>query len=174
MEACDLSVITGSQNNVRAAYRSGKPAIGVGAGNVPVIIDTDADVEAAAAGVRAFKTFDNATSCSSDNALVVLDDVYDRAIAALEAEGAYLANPDEKKAIASALWSGGRLNRDLIARDARVLADRSGLGSTARNARFFLVEDSLPARPCSFADEKLSLVLTVYRAKDMQAAIATV
>lgn len=70
MEACDLAVVTGSQNNVRRAYRSGKPAIGVGAGNVPVIIDSSADLERAAAGILASKTFDNATSCSSENSLI--------------------------------------------------------------------------------------------------------
>jgi len=174
MEACDLSVVTGSQNNVRAGYRSGKPAIGVGAGNAPIIVDDSADLARAAKGICASKTFDNATSCSSDNALVVLDSVYDRAIAALEAVGGYLADEEEKAAIAAALWVEGKLNRDLIARDAAVIADRVGMGPEARSARFFLVEDELPADPRSFADEKLSLVLTVYRARDIMDAIATV
>lgn len=173
MEACDLSVVTGSQNNVRAGYRSGKPAIGVGAGNVPIIIDSSADLALAAKEICASKTFDNATSCSSDNALVVLDSVYDRAMTALRAAGGYLADEEEKAAIASALWVDGKLNRDLIARDASVFADRVGLGSDARAARFFLVEDELPAGPGSFADEKLSLVLTVYRAADLDEAVAT-
>src|SRR3989338_2869639 len=84
MEACDLVVVTGSQDNVRRAYRSGKPAIGVGTGNVPVIVDSSADLAAAAAKICASKIFDNATSCSSENALIVLDDVYDAAIAALK------------------------------------------------------------------------------------------
>ena len=174
MEACDLSVITGSQNNVRAGYRSGKPAIGVGAGNAPIIIDDSADLGLAARGICASKTFDNATSCSSDNALVVLDSVYDRAMAALQHAGGYLVGHKEKAGIEEALWVDGRLNRDLIARDASVFADRVGMGPEARSARFFLVEDELPARPRSFADEKLSLVLAVYRAADMADAIATV
>lgn len=174
MESCDLAVVTGSQNNVRAGYRSGKPAIGVGAGNVPVIIDDSADLAQAAESIRASKTFDNATSCSSDNALVVLDSVYDSAVASLEVVGGYLTDRMEKEAIGAALWAGGKLNRDLIARDASVFADRVGLGPAARSARFFLVEDELPAEPQSFADEKLSLVLTVYRAGDIGDAIATV
>ena len=73
MAACDLVVVTGSQSNVRAAYRSGTPPIGVGAGNVPVIVDSSADLDAAAAKIAASKCFDNATSCSSENAAIVLD-----------------------------------------------------------------------------------------------------
>ena len=174
MEACDLAVVTGSQNNVRRAYRSGKPAIGVGAGNVPVIIDSSADLNQAAAGILASKTFDNATSCSSENALIVLDDVYDRAMGELRALGAHLADGHEKRAIEGALWVDGKLNRDLIARDAEVLARHAGLPAEARGARFFMVEDDLPAEPRSFADEKLSLVLAVYRAADIREAIETV
>ena len=174
MEACDLSVVTGSQNNVRRAYRSGKPAIGVGAGNVPVVIDSSADLEQAAAGILASKTFDNATSCSSENALVVLDDVYGPTIGALQKAGAYLADDEEKRAIQDALWVGGKLNRDVIARDAEVLARHAGLGLEAGRARFFIVEDDLAAGAGPFADEKLSLVLTVYRAADIQEAIEKV
>ncbi|MDH3472289.1 MAG: aldehyde dehydrogenase family protein, partial [Rhodospirillales bacterium] len=99
MEGADLVVCTGSQNNVRRAYSSGTPAIGVGAGNVPVVIDETADLADAAGKIMASKCFDNATSCSSENALVILDRVYDRAIAALESAGGYLATPEEKARI---------------------------------------------------------------------------
>lgn len=174
MEACDLSVVTGSQNNVRSAYRSGKPAIGVGAGNVPVIIDSTADLGQAAAGIVASKTFDNATSCSSENSLIILGDVYDRAMDALRDAGSYVVDEQEKRAIRDALWVDGRLNREMIARDADVLARHAGLGGQAAKARLFLVEDELPARAGSFADEKLSLVLTVYRAAGIREAIETV
>ena len=81
MAAVDLVVVTGSQNNVRRAYASGTPAIGVGAGNVPVIVDASADLPDAARKIRASKIFDNATSCSSENALVILDEVYEPALA---------------------------------------------------------------------------------------------
>ena len=171
MEACDLVVATGSQNNVRRAYRSGTPAIGVGAGNVPVIVDTSADLDDAARKIAASKTFDNATSCSSENALVILDEVYDEALAALRRAGGYLADPAEKRAIEGALWVEGRLNRELVARDAATLARETGLPAAAAAARFFLVEDEGEGR---FADEKLSLVLSVYRAKDLDHAIARV
>ena len=174
MEACDLSVVTGSQNNVRGAYRSGKPAIGVGAGNVPVIIDSTADLEQAAAGIAASKTFDNATSCSSENSLVILDDIYDRAVDELRKVGAHVVDEQEKRAVRDALWVDGKLNREMMAQDADILARRAGLGEEAGKARLFLVEDQLPAEAGSFADEKLSLVLTVYRANGIREAIETV
>ncbi len=171
MEACDLVVVTGSQNNVRGAYRSGTPAVGVGAGNVPVIIDDSADLDDAARKIAASKTFDNATSCSSENALVILDEVYEDAIAALERAGGYLAGPAGKEAIARTLWVRGRLNRRVIAKDAEVLRREMGLPAAAAGARFFMVEEDAIG---PFADEKLSLVLTVYRARTLDDAIARV
>ncbi len=172
MHACDLVVATGSQNNVRSAYSSGTPAIGVGTGNVPVIIDSSADLEDAARKICASKIFDNATSCSSENSVVILDDVYDRAIAALEVVGGYRANAKEKQAIQKALWVDGKLNRKLIAKDADVFAREAGLPEQAGRAKFFMVEDDGVGPDYPFSDEKLSLVLTVYRAPDFNAAVA--
>ena len=165
---------TGSQNNVRRAYSSGTPAIGVGAGNVPVIIDSSADLADAAAKICASKTFDNATSCSSENALVILDDVYEAAIAALESAGGYRATPEEKTRIVERHWRGGRLNPEVIARDAAVAADVLGLGEAARSKRFIMCEETGTGADHPLSGEKLSLVLTVYRAKDFGAAVAQV
>ena len=173
MEQADLIVATGSQNNVRSAYSSGTPAIGVGAGNVPVIIDSSADLDDAAQKIHASKTFDNATSCSSENSLVILDDVYEDAIAALERAGAWRCSAEEKGLIADKLWVNGNLNRELIAKDADVFARGIGLADAAQNSRFFLVEEDFDAAS-SFADEKLSLVLTVYRARDFEHAVELV
>ncbi len=170
MKACDLVVATGSQNNVRSAYSSGTPAIGVGTGNVPVIIDSSADLDDAAQKICASKVFDNATSCSSENSVVILDDVYDDAIAALNAVGGYLASADEKRTIRDALWVDGRLSRKLVAKDADVFAREVGLPQSARQARFFMVGDDGVGTDHPFSDEKLSLVLTVYRAADFEAA----
>jgi sulfoacetaldehyde dehydrogenase len=173
MEQADLIVATGSQNNVRAAYSSGTPAIGVGAGNVPVIVDSSADLDDAAQKICASKTFDNSTSCSSENSLVILDDIYDDAINALEGAGAYLCSQQEKGLIADKLWINGSLNRELIAKDADLFAAGVGLDEAAKQARFFLVEESF--NPASkFTDEKLSLVLTVYRARDFDHAVELV
>jgi sulfoacetaldehyde dehydrogenase len=174
MKAVDLVVVTGSQDNVRRAYASGTPAIGVGVGNVPVIIDETADLADAAAKIRASKIFDNSTSCSSENALVIVDEVYDRAIAALRAAGAYLCTAGEKQRIQQTLWVNDKLNRDLIARDAAVLASAFGLPTEAASAEFFLVEETGVGKASPFSGEKLCLVLTVYRASDFSAAKARV
>jgi sulfoacetaldehyde dehydrogenase len=173
MEQADLIVATGSQNNVRAAYSSGTPAIGVGAGNVPVIIDSSADLDDAAQKIQASKTFDNSTSCSSENSLVILDDVYEDAIAALERAGAYRCSADEKTRIEEKLWINGNLNRELIAKDADIFAAGIGLAEAATTARFFLVEEEFDAQS-KFTDEKLSLVLTVYRVRDFDHAVERV
>ena len=171
MAACDLVVVTGSQNNVRNAYRSGTPAIGVGAGNVPVIIDSSAKLDEAAVKIRRSKCFDNATSCSSENSVVILDDVYDDAVAALERAGGYLADKSEKDAIRDTLWVNGKLNRRVIAKDPEVFAAECGLEGEARGAKFFMVEEIGVGRGYPFSDEKLALVLTVYRARSFDDAV---
>ena len=170
MEAVDLVVVTGSQDNVRRAYRSGTPAIGVGAGNVPVIIDETADLDAAATKICASKTFDNATSCSTENALVIVDAVYEQAIAALECAGAYLVDATEKQRVQRELWKNGKLNRHLIARDMEVLAKAFDLSTAAARARFLLVEESGVGKEFPLSGEKLTLVLTIYRASDFDDA----
>ncbi|MGI9488115.1 MAG: acylating sulfoacetaldehyde dehydrogenase [Geminicoccaceae bacterium] len=170
MAAADLIVCTGSQNNVRQAYSSGTPAIGVGAGNVPVIIDETADLRSAAEKITASKIFDNATSCSSENSVIIVDEVFDDAIAALTRAGGYMTSPDEGRRLVERLWVDGKLNREVIAKDAAILADIFELPSEARGARHFMVEETGvgPAHPLS--GEKLSLVLTVYRARDFEHA----
>ena len=171
MAACDLVVVTGSQNNVRNAYRSGTPAIGVGAGNVPVIIDSSAKLDEAAEKIRASKCFDNATSCSSENSVIIVEDVYDAAIAALERAGGYLADAAEKDTIRGVLWVNGKLNRKVIAKDPDVFAAECGLDGGARAARFFMVEETGVGPGYPFSDEKLALVLTVYRARTFDDAV---
>lgn len=170
MRSCDLSVVTGSQNNVKGAYSSGKPAIGVGVGNVCVIIDSTADLDDAAVKICRSKTFDNSTSCSSENSLIILDDIYEQAIAALKRAGGYLCSTVEKQAIQEKLWQQGKLNRHFIAKDADVFARNAGLGEGSKSARFFMVEETGIGDDFPFSDEKLALVLTVYRASDFKQA----
>jgi sulfoacetaldehyde dehydrogenase len=171
MRLVDLVVVTGSQANVRQAYSSGTPAIGVGAGNVPVIVDETADLPDAARKIAASKTFDNATSCSSENAVVVLDACYPAAIAALEEAGGYVASVDERERIVRTLWQGGKLNRAVIARDPDVQARAFGLGPASEGKRFFLVEEEGIGPEHPLSGEKLSLVLAVYRARDFDHAV---
>ena len=166
MNQVDLVVVTGSQNNVKRAMQSGTVAIGVGAGNVPVIIDSTAELDDAAQKICASKIFDNSTSCSSENAVVILDDVYEDAIAALERAGGWRCTPDEKNRVENTLWINGNLNRHVIAKDADVTAGIFELPEEAKSRKFFMVEEGGVRGKHTFADEKLSLVLTVYRAKD--------
>jgi sulfoacetaldehyde dehydrogenase len=170
MRLCDLVVATGSQANVKAAYSSGRPALGVGLGNVPVIVDSSADLDDAAHKIMQSKCFDHATSCSSENAVVIVDEVYDATLAALQRQGGYLAGPAERQRIVERLWQDGKLNRAVIAQGPERLVDVFELGSKARGCKFVMAEETGigPAYPLS--GEKLSLVLTVYRARDFQDA----
>jgi len=171
MQAVDLVVATGSQDNVRRAYSSGTPAIGVGTGNVPVIVDETADLADAAEKICASKIFDNSTSCSSENSVILVDAIYDKAIAALERAGGYKASSAEKAKIQAALWPDGKLSRTLIARDADVFARGCRLPAAAKDKKFFMVEETGVGRDFPFSGEKLSLVLAVYRAKDFDEAV---
>ena len=170
MRSCDLSVVTGSQNNVKSAYSSGKPAIGVGVGNVCVIIDSTADLDDAALKICQSKTFDNSTSCSSENSIIIVDDVYDQALTALKNAGGYHCSANEKKQVQEALWKDGKLNRHLIAKDANVFAKNVGLGHGSESAKFFMVDETGIGDEYPFSDEKLALVLSVYRASDFDNA----
>ena len=166
MELSDLVVCTGSQVNVRQSYKSGKPALGVGLGNVPVIIDATADLDDAAHKIMQSKTFDHATSCSSENSVVIVDAVYDKAIAALEKHGGYMATPAERERIVSRLWVDGKLNRSVIAQGPDALIKVFELGEKANGCRFVMAEETGIGKAHPLSGEKLSLVLTVYRAKD--------
>ncbi len=162
----DLAVVTGSQDNVRRAMQSGTVTIGVGAGNVPVIIDATADLDDAAEKICASKIFDNSTSCSSENAVVILDDIYEAAMSALERAGGWRCSEAERESVRETLWIDGKLNRHVIAKDANVLAEVMHLPAEAATRKFFMVEEPEVGGKHSFADEKLSLILTVYRARD--------
>ena len=170
MELSDLVVCTGSQVNVKQSYKSGKPALGVGLGNVPVIIDASADLDDAAHKIMLSKTFDHATSCSSENAVVIVEAVYDKAIAALERQGGYMANAAERGRIVERLWEGGKLNRNVIAQGPEALARVFDLPTKAATAKFVMVEETGIGKAHPLSGEKLSLVLTIYRAKDFDAA----
>ncbi len=167
MAAVDLVVATGSQSNVRAAYSSGTPALGVGAGNVAVIIDADADaaLSTAAEKIALSKCFDNATSCSSENALVIMDSVYDAMIDALKASGGRLLYHTQKDALQRALFFRNVLNPSLIAKSGPHLAQMIGL-MDSKDAKFLIAEETGIGADFPFSWEKLSPVLTVYRASD--------
>jgi sulfoacetaldehyde dehydrogenase len=167
MRQADLVVATGSQTNVRAAYASGTPAIGVGAGNVVAIVDETADVADAAAKIASSKTFDHATSCSSENGVIAVDAVYAATIAALESAGGVMLDAAESAQLRSAMFAQGKLSPRFTARSAAVVAERAGLTRPSlQRAAFLMVEETGIGTAYPFSGEKLSPVLAVYRARD--------
>ena len=167
----DLIVATGSQNNVRSAYTSGTPAFGVGAGNVTVIVDETADLADAAEKISASKTFDNATSCSSENCLIIVDSVYEDMLGKLKTCGADMLNAEEKQILQDAMWVEGRLNPAILAKPCSSVAETAGLTRQAcTDATFLMVEECESGPDAPFSGEKMSLVLTVYRATDFDDA----
>ncbi len=175
MRQCDLVVATGSQANVRAAYASGTPAFGVGAGNVAGIVDETADLALVAERVRRSKTFDNATSCSSENSLVLLDSVYDAAVQALRGQGAVLLDVEQKARLQALMWPDGKLSSAATGQSATVVAQRAGLHEVAAlQPSILLVEESGFGPEHPFSGEKLAPVLTLYRARDFEHAMAIV
>lgn len=175
MQACDLVVATGSQANVRAAYTCGTPAFGVGAGNVAGIVDETADVEAAADRIVRSKTFDNATSCSSENSLVVVAAVRDALLAALARRGAMRMDADQKARLQVLMWPDGKLSAAVTGQSARVIAERAGLADVAEaRPRILVVEETGTGPAYPFSGEKLCPVLTLYTVPDFDAAAAQV
>ncbi len=172
MQNADLIVVTGSQNNVRSAYSSGTPAIGVGAGNVVSIVDETANVADAATKIVISKTFDNATSCSSENNLIITDGNYAAMVDALAANGAVMLDDADKHTLQAALWEHGHLNQALIAKRAAYIAQQLDLKTPgSQQARVLLVSETGAGAGFPFSGEKLSPVLTVYRAVDFDAAL---
>jgi sulfoacetaldehyde dehydrogenase len=171
MRLVDLVVATGSQSNIRAAYTCGTPAFGVGAGNVLVIIDEHADLAGAASKILQSKTFDNATSCSSENGTVICAQVYDKAISALEAVGGLMLDAADKKRLEDVMFHNGKLTSALTAQNPAVIAERAQLQNPkAKSAKFFMVEEQGFGPEAPFSGEKLSPVLTVWKAADFEAA----
>ena len=171
MRLADLVVATGSQSNIRAAYTCGTPAFGVGAGNVLVIIDELADFDSAAAKIAQSKTFDNATSCSSENGVVICVDVYAQAIKSLEAAGGVMLDATDTKRLEDVMFQNGKLTSTLTAQDPEVIAERAQLQNPkAKSAQFFMVEQTGYGSDFPFSGEKLSPVLTVWKVADFEAA----
>ena len=175
MRQADLVVATGSQANVRAAYASGTPAVGVGLGNVAVIVDSTAALADAAAKIRDSKCFDNATSCSSENSVVIVEAVYAGMLAELAKAGGALLDAQEKEQLRAAMWPNGNLNPAIMARPVADIVRLAGLTREGlAGAKFLMVEEAGVGGKFPFSGEKLSLVLTIYRVRDFNHAFDTV
>ncbi|GJH19996.1 aldehyde dehydrogenase family protein [Caballeronia novacaledonica] len=172
MRLADLVVATGSQANVRMAYTSGTPAFGVGAGNVASIVTANANPDDAARKIAVSKTFDNATSCSSENSVVIEEPIYARMLDALTKQGGVMLDAAQKAQLQAAMWHDGKLSARCTARSATAIAREAGLDDiAAREPKFLMVEETGYGADHPFSGEKLSPVLTVYRARDIGAAI---
>ncbi len=173
MRQCDLIVSTGGAALVKASYSSGTPAYGVGAGNAVVIVDETADLDDACNKIMLSKTFDYATSCSSDNAIIVKDTIYDTAMSKLKSLGGYLCNADEKAKLGATMFlDNGHLNpkSGITAMPAPKIAEIAGF-SVPEDTKFIMVEETGAGEKYPFSGEKLSVVLTVYKYTDFSAAV---
>ena len=172
MQMADIVLVTGSQANVRAGYSSGTPAIGVGAGNVVTIVDETATIAEAAAKITASKTFDNATSCSSENAVIAVDAVYDELVAALAAEGGYLLDETQTAALEAMHWHHGKLAPRLLAKDIDIVLAETGFAGTAPDNTSFLVAPQSEFGPDHpMTGEKMSRFLALHQAGDFDEAM---
>jgi len=163
MSTCDLTIATGGPAMVRAAYGSGKPAYGVGAGNATMVIDETADVVQAAQNTRMSKTNDNGSGCSADGNLVVAAQIYDALLARLQAEGGYLVAGHERDLLEAAYWDAeGHRTANTIARSATVVAEIAGFAIPS-DKTFLIVEERHIGREYRFSTEKLGIVLAVFR-----------
>ena len=134
-----MLVVTGSQSNVRSAYSSGTPALGVGMGNVVTIIDETANLDDAAQKISRSKCFDNATSCSSENAVIVVDAVYDAFLQSITKAGGMILNTSQTNHLIKTHWNDGHLNRNMLAKDIGAVLDTLDFSDVAPEGTKFLV-----------------------------------
>ncbi len=172
MQQCDRVLATGGGAMVTAAYSSGTPALGVGVGNAVITVDDTADLDDAATKIHLSKTLDLAASCSSDNSVILVDSIYEQMLEKLKAKGGYLCNNEEKEKLRNTIWDEeGHLNTALVAQPAHKIASMAGL-DVPENTEFYIVIEEGWGADFPFSGEKLSVVMALYRANDIDHAIA--
>lgn len=170
MKESDLILATGGPGMVRAAYSSGKPAIGVGPGNVPAIIDESADIVLSVNSIIHSKTFDNGMICASEQAVIVPDSIYDAVKAEFAARGCYFLNHEETEKVRKTIIINGALNAKIVGQKAATIAGLAGI--TVPDATKILIGEVESVELTEeFAHEKLSPVLAMYRVADIDEAI---
>jgi acetaldehyde dehydrogenase/alcohol dehydrogenase len=169
MKEADMILATGGPGMVRAAYSSGKPAIGVGPGNVPAIIDDTADIVLAVNSIIHSKTFDNGMICASEQAVIVLDKVYDAVKAEFAARGCYFLDPEETEKVRKTIIINGAINAKIVGQRAATIAELAGV-KVPQATKILIGEVESVELTEVFAHEKLSPVLAMYRAKDTDEA----
>lgn len=175
MEICDLTLATGGKPMVKAAYSSGKPAYGVGAGNSSIVIDETADIDIAAQNTRISKTSDFGSGCSADGNIIIQHSIYDQMVKALEAEGGYLCNADEKALLKKAMWDEkGNRTFPTIACRPQQTAREAGF-TIPEDRKFLMVENHGQIGPeHKFSKEKLTTLMALYRFVTFEDALETV
>lgn len=171
MGAADLILATGGPGMVKAAYSSGKPAVGVGAGNVPVVIDDSADIKMAVSSIIHSKTFDNGMICASEQSVTVLDAVYDEVKKEFAYRGCYFLKGEELDKVRNTILINGALNAKIVGQSAPKIAEMAGVAVPAATKILIGEVESVDVSE-PFAHEKLSPVLAMYRAKTFQEAVA--
>lgn len=169
-EKINLILATGGPGMVKAAYSSGKPAIGVGAGNTPVVIDETADIKRAVASILMSKTFDNGVVCASEQAVVVLDSIYQAVRERFAHHGGYLLSDEECLAVKQVILKDGALNAAIVGQSAARIAEMAGF-SVPNWTKVLIGEVDEITEAEAFAHEKLSPLLGMYRAKDFDEAL---
>jgi sulfoacetaldehyde dehydrogenase len=171
MSICDLTIATGGPAMVKAAYGSGKPAYGVGAGNATMVIDETADVDEAARNSAISKTNDHGSGCSADGNLLIDASIYDRMLDRLQAEGGYLVRGAERDLLQKAYWDAdGHRTANTIARSASVVAGIAGF-TIPEDKTFLIVEESQIGKPHPYSTEKLGVVMAVFKFRGFDHAL---
>ncbi|HEY5710817.1 MAG TPA: aldehyde dehydrogenase family protein, partial [Allosphingosinicella sp.] len=171
MKQCDRILATGGGPMVHAAYSSGTPALGVGVGNAVITVDETADLDDAAEKIRISKTLDFAASCSADNSVILVDAIYDDMLARLKAQGGHVLDVEEKAKLQHVLWADGALNPKIVAQPPETIAGMAGF-DIPEGTKFFIVHETGTGPEFPFSGEKLTVTMALYRADDIDAAIA--
>jgi acetaldehyde dehydrogenase/alcohol dehydrogenase len=170
MKEVDIILATGGPGMVKAAYSSGKPALGVGSGNTPAIIDDSADIQLAVSSIIHSKTFDNGMICASEQSVIVLNDVYDKVKQEFAVRGCYFLSPEETEKVRKTIVINGSLNAKIVGQRAATIAGLAGV-TVSDTTKILIGEVESVDFAEEFAHEKLSPVLAFYRAQDFADAV---
>jgi len=174
MGKVDLVLATGGAGVVKPAYSSGKPAYGVGAGNATVVVDETADLPASAARICKGKIFDNATSCSAENSIIIQEVVFDALLEELTKTGGYLVTGEDRAKLKAAMWpDGSHLNGKIVCKSVKFIADEAGI-KVPEGTKFIMVLGEHIGPEDMFSAEKLTPVLTLWKYKDFDQAVQMV
>lgn len=171
MAQCDRVLATGGGAMVTAAYSSGTPALGVGVGNAVITVDETADLDDAAEKIRISKTLDFAASCSSDNSVILINEIYENMMSKLKEKGGYLVNDEEKEKLKNTLWDDeGHINTAMVAQSAEKIASMADI-KIPEGTQFYIVPESGWGKEHPFSGEKMSVIMALYRADNIDHAI---